>query len=639
VLTPGAYEDRVNLQTRLLVLRIGAIAAFGVLAISFWLIQVLQNRRYEELAINNHLRAIPLRAPRGVILDRHGQVLVQNRVSFTIGINRELSEDLNQTVEMLARVTGADVAKLREKLEKHRREPAFRPIPMIEHATDPQVAAVRAREFELPEVIVQIMPTRTYPAGSLAAHLFGYVTEINSTQLEQPEFAGLQAGALIGQAGIERAYNDRLMGRDGSRYVIVNSRGREIRDLPDTEERPVDGQRLQLTIDLDLQRALEAAFRASGFNGAAVFMAPGTGEILAMTSLPAYDPNAFSGGTDSDAISRWLDDKLRPFQNRLIQGRFSPGSTFKIPMAIAGLGERVIDPNHTEYCPGAWTFYGRPFRCHKEGGHGVVNLRQAIEQSCNVYFYKLGDRLKIDTIHAYAEKLGLVGTTGIDLPGENSSLVPSTEWKQKTIGEPWYPGETISVAIGQGYVSVTPLALATMMATVANGGTRVTPHVVKAIHNGTDWTPMPPPPDKGRIAIAPEHLQAVRDGLWLAVNGAGTAIRGRIPGRDVVGKTGTAQVISRQGAQAAAGRTDLDLRDHGWFVFFAPRDNPQIAGVVLAEHSEHGYFAAPIARFVLETYFAKQAGEPLPPLPQDALPPFWVPPARAITTPTGAGGQ
>jgi penicillin-binding protein 2 len=194
------------------------------------------------------------------------------------------------------------------------------------------------------------------------------------------------------------------------------------------------------------------------------------------------------------------------------------------------------------------------------------------------------------------------------------------------------------VAIGQGYVSVTPLGLATMMATVANGGTRVTPHLIKAVHEGKEWAPVPSPPDQGRIDVTSDHMQAVRDGLWLAVNGAGTALRARIPGRDVAGKTGTAQVISRQGAQAAAGRTDKDLRDHGWFVFFAPRDNPKVAGVVLAEHAEHGYFAAPIARFVLETYFAKQAGEPLPPLPQGSLPQFWVPPARAITT-TGAGGQ
>jgi penicillin-binding protein 2 len=637
MLSPGAYEDRVNLQTRLIVLRVGAVVAFGLLAVGFWLIQVLMNQRFEEMALNNHLRAIPLRAPRGVILDRTGKVLVDNRVSYTIVINRELTTSLPATLELLARITGTDLERLRQIVERHRREPMFRPIPVIEHATDAQRDAVLAREFEMPEVSVQVMPTRTYPDGSLAAHLFGYVSEINSTQLEQPEYAGLQQGALIGQAGIERAYNAKLMGRDGNRFVYVNSRGREMGDALE-EQAPIDGQRLQLTIDLDLQRALEAAFRASGFNGAAVFMDPNTGEILAMTSRPAYDPNAFSGGMDSSTMTRWLTDPLRPFQNRLTQGRYSPGSTFKIPMAIAGLSEGTINPNHTEYCPGAWNFYGRLFRCHKEGGHGTVDLRRALEQSCNVYFYKLGDRLKIDTIHSYAEKLGLVGTTGIELPGENSSLVPSSEWKQKTFGEPWYPGETISVAIGQGYVSVTPLALGTMMATVANGGRRVTPHLVKAIHDGREWTPVTPPPDKGHINVSPEHMQAVRDGLWLAVNGAGTAIRGKIPGRDVAGKTGTAQVISRQGAQAAAGRTDKDLRDHGWFVFFAPRDNPQVAGVVFAEHAEHGYFGAPIARFVLETYFAKQAGEPLPPLPTDSLPQFWVPPGRAITA-NGVGGQ
>jgi len=405
---------------------------------------------------------------------------------------------------------------------------------------------------------------------------------------------------------------------------VVNSVGREIRELENTP--PAEGKRVQLTIDYDLQRALEEGFRASGYAGAAAFLDPRTGEVLAMTSLPAYDPNDFAVGIES---AKWADlnrDPLKPLENRLIRGRYSPGSTFKIVMSIAALSEHVITPDFKVFCTGSKTFYGRPFQCSRKGGHGWVDLRHAIEQSCNVYFYTVGDMMKIDTIHDYAAKLGLAGVTGIDLPGELSSLVPSTEWKRKTFNQPWYPGETISVSIGQGAVAVTPLALATMISTVANGGTLITPHVVRAIdETGQGWQPVTPPAPKSTIAIRPDLLQAVRDGLWLVVNGAGTGGRAKIEGHDVAGKTGTAQVLSLEGAKVAKGK--IDVRDHGVFVFFAPRDNPQIAGIVFTEHGIHGgTSAAPIAKYVLETFFAKQEGRPLPTL------------TKAVVAATDAGG-
>jgi penicillin-binding protein 2 len=392
----------------------------------------------------------------------------------------------------------------------------------------------------------------------------------------------------------------------------VSSTGREIEELEEYRQNPVDGRRVQLTIDADVQRALEQGFRENKYAGAAVLLEPNTGEVLAMTSLPAYDPNDFAVGIEGAKWAELNADPLKPLDNRLIRGRYSPGSTFKILMAVAALSEHVITPNFTVYCPGHKSFYGRSFKCWKPGGHGTVDLRQAIEQSCNVYFYTVGDMMKIDKIHEYAEKLGLVGKTGIDLPGEIDSLVPSTEWSQRERKQPWYPGETISVAIGQGAVSITPLALATMMATVANGGTLITPHVVKAVDENGAWKQLPTPAPKAHIDINPRVLQAVRDGLWMVVNGHGTGGRAKIEGRDVSGKTGTAQVISLSGGRAAAGRTTKDLRDHGWFVFFAPRDNPKVAGVIFAEHAEHGASAAPIAKFALETFFAKQDGLPLP---------------------------
>jgi penicillin-binding protein 2 len=608
MLNPGAYEDRQSLHTRITALQIGAVVCFAALAISFWLLQVVQHQKYREMADNNRLRTIPLRAPRGILFDRNGKVLVENRYSRTIAIDRERATNLDATLTKLAQVTGVDEAEIREIVQRRRREPIFRPIAVIEHATEEQVFSVLARAYEMREVVVQEVPTRAYPESGLAGHLFGYVGEIQEAQLERSEFAGLGPGAVVGQTGVERVYNAKLMGAEGTRYVVVNSVGREIEKL--SEQPPTEGNRLQLTIDADMQRALEEAFHANGYIGAAAFLDPRNGEVLAMTSLPAPDPNDFAAGIARAKYAELLGSPQRPFTNRLIQGTYHPGSTFKIPMAIAALSEGIITADHTEYCTGSAVIYGHSFACHKKGGHGRVDLKTAIEKSCNVYFYKLGQRMSIDTIHKYAAALGLTGRTGIDLPNEGESLVPSTEWKRRTQNQPWYPGETISVAIGQGAVSVTPMALATMMATVANGGTLVTPHLVRAVDEGHGWQPLPTPEPKSRLAILPQNLQEVREGLWRVVNGAGTAPQARIAGKDVVGKTGTAQVISLEGAKAAKGK--IDVRDHGWFVFFAPRDNPQIAGVVFAEHAEHGYMAAPIAKHVLETFFAKQEGRPLP---------------------------
>jgi penicillin-binding protein 2 len=614
MLTPSAFEDRRSLQTRLAVFRALTIICMSLLAVAFWILQVVQNDKFEAMAENNRLRMIPLPAPRGILFDRHERPLVINEVAQSIQIVRERSRNLNQAIKLLAEVTHEDERKFREIIDRHRRDPVFRPITLIDNATMAQRAAVAARQLELPEVVFQPTPTRKYP--DMGAHLFGYVSEIQESQIDRPEFAGLEAGAIIGQAGVEKVYNAQLMGKDGDRPVLVSSTGRQIEELTDFVVDPVDGHRLQLTIDFDVQRALEQGFRENKFAGAAVLLEPSTGEVLAMTSLPAYDPNDFAVGIEGAKWAALNADPLKPLDNRLIRGRYSPGSTFKILMAVAALSEKVITPNFSVFCPGSKSFYGRSFQCWKKGGHGTVDLRHAIEQSCNVYFYTVGDMMKIDKIHEYAVKLGLVGKTGIDLPGEIDSLVPSTEWSLRERKQPWYPGETISVSIGQGAVSITPLALATMMATVANGGTLITPHVVRAVEENRTWKRVPTPAPKSKIDIKPSVLQAVRDGLWMVVNEHGTGGRAKIEGKDVSGKTGTAQVISLSGGRAAAGRTTRDLRDHGWFVFFAPRDNPKVAGVVFAEHAEHGSSAAPIAKFAMETFFAKEDGLPLPEWPK-----------------------
>jgi penicillin-binding protein 2 len=482
----------------------------------------------------------------------------------------------------------------------------------VQDATLAQVAAVMARrlDFELPDVVVEQVPTRRYP-DAMAAHLFGYVGEVNDAQVSESDT--LKSGDIVGQSGIEKVYNSLLMGEDGAKRVVVNSVGREIRTLE--EEQATEGKRLQLTVDYDVQKAVEDGFKSLGFNGAAVVLDPNNGEVLAFTSVPAYDPNAFAAGIDRATWASLNTDELRPLQDRAIQGRYSPGSTFKMAVALAGLEEGIITPDFKVHCVGSANFYGRPFKCWKKGGHGTVDLRHAIEQSCDVYFYTIGNMVGVDRINKWATELGLGVKSGIDLPNEVTGLVPSTQWKREKMHEKWYAGETISVAIGQGQVSVTPVSMAVYAATLANGGARVTPHLLKAVDDGNGWRPASSPPPPALLGVDPEKMQAIRDGLWMVVNQAGTGHNAQLKGYDVAGKTGTAQVISNEGKTAAGKNSGKDLRDNGWFVFFAPRDHPQIAGVIFLEHGVHGSNAALIARHTLETFFAKKEGRPVPPPP------------------------
>jgi penicillin-binding protein 2 len=600
-------EDRRRVSSRVAVLQVGVIVWFAALAICFWVLQVVQTEKFVEMANSNYQRTLALRAPRGVLFDRNGRVLVENRDSFTISIDRELTKDIPRTIRAAAALLGLDVEQVNQAVDRHlRSEPVYRPVVIVQDASLEQAVRVLSRQRELPELSVEQVPTRKYPDDALAAHLFGYVGQADEDQVKAE---GLAQNAIVGKFGVEKIYNAVLMGEDGAKSVVVNSMGREIRELD--KILPTEGRRVQLTIDYDLQKAAEDGFRHAGFNGAALIMDPRTGEVLVHASMPAFDPNDFAAGIKSKTWSALTTDTLRPLNNRVLQGRYSPGSTFKIVVATAAMEEGLVDSNYRVNCAGGANFYGRFYKCHLRGGHGSVDMRHALEKSCNVYFYTLGNMLGVDRIYKWAERLGLAGKTGIDLPNEQESLVPNTEWKLKRTGERWYPGETISVAIGQGQVTVTPASLANMIATVANGGTRITPHVVKAIDEGNGWKPVPLKAVADRVAFRPDTLAALHDGLWMVVNAAGTGVRGKIPGRDVSGKTGTAQVISNEGRARARGTT-RDLRDHGWFVFFAPKDKPEIAGVIFGEHNLHGYLGAPIAKHVIETYFAKKEGRPLP---------------------------
>jgi penicillin-binding protein 2 len=382
------------------------------------------------------------------------------------------------------------------------------------------------------------------------------------------------------------------MGEDGYRRVIVNSRGLEV--LEAERQAPKEGPSLTLTLDSRLQEAMDRAFR--GRAGSAVAIDPETGEILAMTSTPAYDPNQFTTGIDPVVWGRLARDPETPLMNRVIQGTYAPGSTFKIVMATAGLEEGVFTPSTTTYCPGYLSIYGTVFRCAKPGGHGVVSIHQALAQSCNVFFYHLGKALEISRIAAYAKRMGLGTATGVDLPHEVSGLMPSPEWKLRAQKVQWFAGETISVAIGQGQVSATPIQMARVVAVIANGGRLVQPHLVRKI--GAEDVAPPAAVDLG---FKPSTIEVVRSGLQAVVEG-GTGWRARLPGIAVCGKTGTSQVVAK--ARLEKTPTALAIRPHGWFVAFAPAEKPKIAVAVLVEHAgSGGEGAAPVAREILAAFF------------------------------------
>ena len=635
-------DDRRSLTIRLSVLQYLVAVVFAALAVGFWIFQIAQYQKFLETAENNRTRKLPLPAPRGVLLDRDGKVLVENQSTFNIALVREQTKNIPEVLRVLAAATGVDEAQLRDVVSRHRRDPIYRPIVLIENATLAQVIAFRARSLELPGVFHQEVPSRRYPASDMAAHVFGYVSEVTEPQLQRAEYQGVEQGAIVGQAGVELEYNRQLMGVDGNKTVVVNSVGREVAELDGLSQAPATGRSLQLTIDADVQRSIEDAFGASGFNGAAVVLDPRNGEVLGFSSRPSYDPNAFAAGIDRVAWAALNNDSLKPLQNRALQGRYSPGSTFKMAVGLAGLEEGVITPSFQVYCAGGATFYGRRFACWKKPGHGTVNLKSAIEQSCDVYFYTVGNMLGVDRINKWATLFGLGVKSNIDLPNELQGLVPSTEWKAKyTKEKKWYPGETISVSIGQGQVSVTPISMAVYAATLGNGGTRITPHLVKAMDDGTGGLkPVPAPKPQSVVDVSPEKLEAIRQGMWGVVNGAGTGGRARVEGHDVCGKTGTAQVISNANRMAAQARNkSIDLRDNGWFVFFAPRDKPEIAGVVFLEHGIHGPNAAQVAHHILATFFAKKDGKPLPPAPthEQMRLDYKDPYARAGGGPVGGG--
>lgn len=566
------------------------VAVFVFLGLGYWDLQVLNEEFYSEKAQQNQIKSLPILAPRGKILDRDGRVIVDNHESYRLILSRENLHPSN--LRPIALGLNLDPAELEAKVRRYGKQPTYFAIPLKEELNLDELAFVEAflGPSGFPELELIKSQYRLYPKGGLAAHLAGYVGEISDAELNSPDWAHHNPGDLIGKTGVERYYNEHLTGVDGQRQVRVDNRmnTREVLGIKEA----VPGRDLQLTIDLDLQVVAELAME--GKRGAVVALDPRTGEVLALVSHPSYDPNRFSSRITAREYAALLQDPYRPLFNRALQAQLAPGSTFKPVMALAALESGAIDDDFTAHCAGGATWYGRFFKCHRRGGHGTVNLKTAMAQSCDVFFYAVGNRLGIDTIAHYAELMGFGNRTGIDLPGEKEGVVPSTRWKIRTQREKWYAGETISVAIGQGALTVTPLQLAHAIGGLAMGGVFMRPHVVR---------PEKPEPPLRKAEFSADNVRKVVDGMCAVVNGWGTAAASRIPGIEMCGKTGTAQLASNDLLRL---KNSADWHDNAWFVGFAPPENPEIVAAVLWENGEHGDMAAPIARDVIKAYFDKK---------------------------------
>jgi penicillin-binding protein 2 len=578
------------------------LAAFAVLFVRLFYLQVVEGREYRRLSEINSIRLHDIDAPRGLMFDRQGQMLVDNRPSFDLHIILKDAKPLDDTLDRLGRVTGMSVEDLKERIRTNRKRGGYTPILLKEDIGRDLLAAIEVQKFDLPGIMVNISPRRHYLQSERAAHLLGYMGEISQDELRKLTGSGLKSGDFIGKYGIEKTYEKSLRGRRGGRQVEVNATGQVVRVMNSVDAIP--GQNIVLTIDHDTQIAAENAL--AGWAGAVVAIDPNNGEIIAMASSPTFDPNMFVVGMSRDQWNALITNPYRPLENKAIQAEYPPASTYKIVTAMAGLEEKVIDPQTTYFCPGHYRYGNRVYRCWKRGGHGEVDLTRAIAESCDVYFYQVGEAVGVDRLAHYASACGLGDLTGIKLGQEAKGLIPTSNWKLKRFGEPWQGGETLSMAIGQGFNLVTPLQMATMIAAVGNGGIRYKPRLVKKMVSVENTVTYEAQPEViGRIPVSDVTMEHIRHGLWSVVNHRkGTAFASRIKDLEFSGKTGTAQVVSRPPDDVVdQEQIDEMLKDHAWFVAYAPEQDPKIAVAVMMEHGEHGSSAAaPIARDVIRTY-------------------------------------
>ena len=612
------FEDTSqNLRARLRFIQVLVVMMLTVLGFRLYVLQVVRGDRYAEIAVNQRLRRLPIPAPRGVIFDRNGEPIVDSRPIYNVIMSREDVKDLQSLVEPLADGLGIDKDLLKERFDLVSSMPAFESIQVKQDATSNDIAWVEAHVLEFPELRIEQQPQRKYPSDGMLAHVLGYVGEISPDQLKQPAFKekGLKPGDIIGQSGIEQIYDDYLRGKDGYREVVVDSRGR-IQDEIETVA-PTPGRDLVTTIDLDLQKAAEEQLRTSVTQrGVIIAMDPNNGEILALASFPNFDPNLFSqrittkeGKAEYAAL---LNDPETPLLNRAVQSRYPPGSTWKIPMSIAGLEQGAITLEHSNLvCGGGITIGNKFTRCM--GNHGTPDVKTAITHSCDGYFYRLGLKMGIGGIMKMVDEFDLNKRTGIDLPNEVISWTPSPDFKRRMQPRDpdWRDIDTVYSSFGQVYDVITPIALLRTIAGVSMGGKLYIPHLLKEVRAlGSPGTPDykqpvgfqpldPAKPNPKKLPIPEEIDQTVIQGMWQVVNAGGTGAGIRMAGFDIAGKTGTAQVVS-------LGKDTGKNKDHSWFVSYAPAFKPEISMVALIENVGFGSMhAAPAVRRIYDVYYRK----------------------------------
>jgi penicillin-binding protein 2 len=595
-------EEKVS-AIRLTAVQYLILAIFLVLLYGLWRLQVMRSDEYAQLAEKNRIRNVPILAPRGKILDREGRIIVGNFPSFSALLLRESSRDLNADADLIAKGLHLDADDVRKRIRRFASMPQYQPIFLKEDITPDELAFIESHKNELPELETIMAHRRLYPKNGFLAHLVGYVGEVTEDMLNQPQFELYNPGDVVGVSGVEKQYNSILMGKNGSRRAIVDSRGREVGRLDETPAEP--GKQLKLTVDLDLQIAAEQAIE--GKNGAIVAMDPHTGEILAMVSRPSFDPNDFAVKISRGEWNKLVNDPDKPLLNKAIQAQLAPGSTFKILMATAGWQEGIAQNLHV-HCNGGATFYGRRFGCWVKSGHGEVDLEKGIYQSCDVFFYTLAEKLGIDRIAKYATGFGLGQKTGIDLPNEVSGVMPSEEWKIRNYKQKWFAGETISVGIGQGAVAITPVQLMRAISAISTDGRLVVPHVINPTELPQNFVETTRYTEVKSIPFDPAGWNTITDAMSRVLLPEGTAPSAHVAGVDIAGKTGSAQVVSL--ALRAKHQNNEDFAQNGWFVGFTPRRNPDIIVCVLFEGGEHGKLAARLATQVIKAYVDKQRRQP-----------------------------
>jgi penicillin-binding protein 2 len=585
------YED-LSLVRRRAAVVFRVLAVLVVLALAYyWKVQILEHKKYWGLAEANRTRMRVLAAPRGLVRDRNRWILADNRAAFKVSLVRENVRDPEASYAAIGRLLGIDAGVLRARVEAYKNVQLFEPIVIADGLAADEVAPVESRRLEFPELVVEAEPQRFYPGGSLAAHVLGYLQERTPEEIRAEPAHVLRLGEMVGKTGVEREYDRILRGQDGSVYEVVDSLGRVRGET--ARESPVMGGDVELTLDSRLQALAEELL--DGREGVIIALDPRSGEVLAMASYPTFDPNRFITRFTPGEWTRLMNDPLSPLENRAIRGLYAPGSIFKLVMAMGGLDFGYVSPGTTVFCSGSTEIYGAVKHCWFEPGHGAMNLADAIKNSCNIYFYQLGRRLNIDLIALAAERFGLGTRTGLDLAGEKEGLVPSTAWKSRTLKTPWYPGETISVAIGQGQLQVTPMQIAVLTAAMAMRGAPPRPHLFKAGPPGSAGPDRGAGGGKDPSEFKKASFENVIAGMWGSVNDGGTGNGAFVAGLDVCGKTGSTQTMSRESAERLA-RAGREVKTHSWFSGFAPRDNPRLVVTVLVEYGGGGgATAAPLA--------------------------------------------